>query len=103
MPAVVAIVAGGLILAASVALADADAIETLRRECAAQLNLPPGGCDCIAGKAGELNDNQQAFLAATFSKNQGVAATLRGQMTVDELTQAAMFATNAPQTCAQGG
>jgi hypothetical protein len=100
-----AILITGLILAVSgvPAFADADAIETLRRECAAQLNLPPAGCDCIAEKAGELNDNQQAFVVASVTKNEAAAAALRSQLTMTELTEAGLFMTTSPQACMQGG
>jgi len=94
-----------LFIAVSVtpAFADAGHLETLRTECASQLNLPSGACDCLAGKAGELSDNQQAFLAATVTKDVATAATLRMQMSIDELTQAGMFMATSAQTCSQGG
>ena len=100
-----ATVIGGLILAAFTfpALADTAALETLRSECAAQLNLPPPACDCIVDRAAELSDNQQAFVAASVTKDEATAATLRGQMTIDELTQAGPFMTTSPQACARGG
>jgi hypothetical protein len=95
----------GLVLAAtaSPAFADAAAIETLRTECAVQLNLPAPACDCIADKAGEMNDDQQAFVAAAVTKDEATTAALRGQMTVADLTEAAMFMTTSPQACMQGG
>lgn len=98
-------VAVGLILAASAtsAFADAGALETLGVECAAQLNLPAPACACIVAKAAELNDNQQAFLAASVTKDEATAATLRGEMTINELTEAGMFMATSPQACAQGG
>jgi hypothetical protein len=99
------VVAAGLVLATSAlpAYADAQAVDTLRQECAAQLNLPATACACIAAKAAELTDNQQAFLAASVTKDETAAAALRGQMTIDELTQAGMFMTTSPQACMQGG
>jgi len=84
-------------------IAGAGDLETLRTECAAQLNLPSGACDCIAEKAGALSDNQQAFLAATVTKDVAAAATLRMQMSIQELTEAGMFMANSAQTCSQGG
>lgn len=99
------IVAASLIFAASAVPAHADqqAIDTLHHECGVQLKLPPAACDCIAARAGELNDNQQAFVAASVTKDEATAATLRGQMTIDELTQAGMFMATSPQACRQGG
>jgi len=98
-------VAVGLILAASAtsAFADAGALETLGAECAAQLTLPPPACACIVAKAAELNDNQQAFLAASVTKDEATAATQRGKMTINELTEAGMFMATSPQACMQGG
>jgi hypothetical protein len=100
-----ATVIGGLVLAslAFPALADTAALETLRSECAAQLKLPPAACNCIVDRAAALNDNQQAFVAASVTKDEATAATLRGQMTIEELTQAGMFMTTSPQACARGG
>jgi len=97
--------AGSLILAASTVpvFADAAALETVRTECGTQLNLPAAACDCIATRAGELSDEQQAFLAATVTKDEAATSSLRGQMTIEELTQVGMFMTSAPQNCVQGG
>jgi hypothetical protein len=88
---------------AAPALAGPAHLETLRTECASQLNLPSGACDCIAEKAGALSENQQAFLAATVTKDVATAATLRMQMSIDELTAAGMFMATSAQTCTQGG
>jgi hypothetical protein len=101
----IAVIAASLAVAASAApaLADAGHLETLRTECAAQLNLPAGACDCIAEKAGALSDNQQAFLAATVTKDVATAATLRMQMSIEELTQAGMFMADSAHGCTQGG
>jgi hypothetical protein len=100
-----ACLAGSIIVVAAAmpAFGGAGDLETLRTECAAQLNLPSGACDCIAAKAGELNDNQQAFLAATVTKDVATAATLRMQMGIEELTEAGMFMANSAQICSQGG
>ena len=91
------------VLSGPPAFADAGHLETLRTECASQLNLPSGACDCIAGKAGELSENQQAFLAATVTKDVATAATLRMQMSIEELTQAGMFMADSAHSCTQGG
>jgi hypothetical protein len=81
-------------------LAGGGDIETIRTQCAAKLTMPPGGCDCIADKAGALNDPQQAFLAATLEDNDAEAARLRADLTVAELTEAGMFFAQAPAACA---
>jgi hypothetical protein len=84
-------------------LAGSGHLETLRTECASQLNLSSAACDCIAEKAGTLSENQQAFLAATVTKDVATAATLRMQMSIEELTQAGMFMADSAHGCAQGG
>jgi hypothetical protein len=101
----IAIIGASLMLAglAVPAFADSGHLETLRTECASQLNLPSAACDCIAEKAGTLSDNQQAFLAATVTKDVATAATLRMQMSIDELTQAGMFMADSAHRCTQGG
>jgi hypothetical protein len=85
------------------AVADSGHLETLRTECASQLNLPSAACDCLAEKAGTLSEDQQAFLAATVTKDVATAATLRMQMSIDELTQAGMFMADSAHQCTQGG
>jgi hypothetical protein len=81
--------------------AAADSLETLEKECHTQLNLGPSGCECIAARAEEvLNEDQQALVAAMVSEDQATSDTLRGQMTLDELTGAANFMMSAPQVCA---
>ena len=101
----IVLIGASIFVAASAApaLADSGHLDTLRTECAAQLNLPAGACDCIAEKAGALSDNQQAFLAATVTKDVATAATLRMQMSIEELTQAGMFMADSAHGCAQGG
>jgi hypothetical protein len=81
-------------------VAAADAADTLRSECRKQLNLGDRGCDCIGDRAEEtLNHKQQAMVVAMVTKDQAASATLRGEMTVEELTGAASFMMNAPKTC----
>ncbi|HXK53629.1 MAG TPA: hypothetical protein PK405_02995 [Hyphomicrobiales bacterium] len=76
-------------------------IDTLRSECGKQLNLGESGCACIADTAAkELNDKQQALVAAMVTKDEGRSAQLRGEMNINEMTQAAGFMMRAPQLCA---
>ena len=94
----------GIALLASVArpaVADQGAVDTLRAECAIQLNLGAGGCNCIAETAAsELSDAQQALVAAMVSQDQATAATVRSAMSVQEISEAAMFMVNTPKRCA---
>jgi len=84
-------------------LSDAGAIETLRTQCGVQLNLPSSACDCIAERAGDLSDNQQALVVAAVTDDDATAVALRAQMSIEELTQAATFMADSPAICAQGG
>jgi hypothetical protein len=92
-----------IIAASTPSFAGSGDIETIRAQCKQKLTMPPGGCDCIAEKAGALGDAQQAFLAATLEDNEAEAARLRGNLTIAELTEAGMFFAQAPAACAQGG
>ena len=75
--------------------------ETLQAECSAQINLPDSACRCIGEKAeAELNDKQQRMVVAQVTKDKTLAAQLRTQMTVAEMTEAAQFMMDAPGACA---
>ena len=86
----------------SLALAGPEHLATIESECAAQLKLPPGVCTCIKDKAAAMNDDQQAFIAATVTKNKTAQAALTPGMTVQDLTAAGMFMASAPGQCAKG-
>ena len=88
---------------ATPAFADAEALETLRTECGTQLNLPPSGCDCIVAGAAKFNDNQLALVTAAVTEDDAAVAALRAQMSLEDMTKAATFMTQAPQSCAPGG
>jgi len=78
-------------------------LDILYRECGPQLKLSDKGCRCISDSAAkQLNDKQQAYVAAAVARNRARAETLHGQMTLDELTQAGKFMARAPQVCAGG-
>jgi hypothetical protein len=90
-------------LTPSLAFASADDLATIEAQCGAQLKLPPGGCACLRGRASELKDSQQAFVAAVVTKNKPAQKDIMRTMTVAELTEAGMFMTIAPAQCAGGG
>ncbi|MDP2619383.1 MAG: hypothetical protein Q8P46_04285 [Hyphomicrobiales bacterium] len=86
---------------AAPALATQEHLDTLERECGPQLGFSASGCKCISNTAAvELNDTQQAFVAAQVTKNQAEIARIQGAMTMDEMMQAANFMTTAPSRCA---
>ncbi len=77
-------------------------LETIERECGKQLRLPPGGCGCLRERAARLKDGQQGFVAAIVTKNEAAQTRARGNLTVQELTEAGMFMSSAPAQCARG-
>ena len=61
---ILAILIGGTGFASPAMAAQAD-LDMLQQECGPQLNLSAAGCQCIADTAAaQLNDVQQAFVAA---------------------------------------
>jgi hypothetical protein len=88
-------------LAPGFAFAAPEHLATIETECGSQLQMSPAQCACLKGKAAALNDGQQAFIAAVVSKDKATQKDLTQGMTVQELTQAGMFMTNAPAQCAR--
>ena len=70
--------------------------------CSAKLNWSEQACQCLADKAGELEDVQQAFIAASFTEDSAVLADLSSQMTIPQMAEASLFAVKAGPSC-QGG
>ena len=95
-----------LLISTSLAVIPAGAapadLDTIERECGKRLRLPPGGCKCLRNRAAKLKDRQQAFVAAVVSKNKAAQARIRQTLTVQELTEAGTFMTQAPAQCARG-
>jgi hypothetical protein len=87
-------------LAPGLAFAAPEHLATIEAECGTQLKLSAAGCACLRDKAAALNDGQQAFIASVVSKDKATQKDLTQGMTVQELTQAGMFMTNAPAQCA---
>jgi hypothetical protein len=89
--------AAGLI--ATVASAAPQHLDTIERECGRQLRMPQQTCKCMRNDAAKLKDGQQAFVAAVVLKDKPAQAKIRQGLTVQELTEAGMFMTNAPARC----
>jgi hypothetical protein len=96
------LMAGGFAVAPAATASPAD-LATIERECGKRLKLPPGGCTCLRGRAAKLKDGQQAFVAAVVTRDKAAQARIRQTLTVQELTEAGMFMTQAPSQCARGG
>jgi hypothetical protein len=95
------VLAGALLALVRPAFAAPEHLNTIERECGAQLRLPTAACVCMRERAGRLKDGQQAFVAAVVVKDRAAQARIRGNLTIDELTEAGMFMTNAPAQCAR--
>ena len=67
--------------------------------CLAKLNWSEPACQCLAEKAAEMEDVQQAFLAATLNQDSAAIADLRSKMTIPQITQASLFLVNAGPGC----
>lgn len=90
------------ILPSSLAAAsEADRAE-IKRGCLAKLNWSEPACQCLAHKATEIEDVQQAFVAATLNQDSTATADLRRRMTIPQITQASMFVLKVGPGC-QGG
>ena len=70
------------------------------KSCLNELGLPAAACSCIGRRVeSEFNAKQQKFFIAMITKNKPAMAAQKGDMTVNELTQVAMFMTTAPNDC----
>jgi len=100
--AVAAAIAAALVAApGGAARADAAAQETIQAACETELDVPPGVCPCLAAKAGaDLDDLQQAWLAASMTKQMNEALALKDQMSPTQAMQAGMFLVGGVPACA---
>jgi hypothetical protein len=86
------------------ASADEAAQAAIQSACGTNLDLPPGTCPCLAAKAGsDLDDTQQAWLAASLSEQTDEALAIKDEMDPVQAMQAGMFMVRAPGQCAGGG
>ncbi|MGH6923284.1 MAG: hypothetical protein ACRED5_06045 [Propylenella sp.] len=76
--------------------------QAVRNHCQTELNVPPGACDCLAGKAAEMSEGQQQLLAAILSGDDARAASLRATLPVAEQMQAGLFHVHQTPACAGG-
>jgi len=75
--------------------------ERLTEICRTTTNMPAGVCDCVGEKASkDLSPDALAFLVASMDKKTEVAESLRGKLTLEEMTKAGMFFATAPASCA---
>jgi hypothetical protein len=89
-----------LALGATPALAGQAELAIIHDQCGVQLNQPPPVCDCIASSAGvQLNDDQQAFMAAQVTANAPEIARTQALLDQNEAMGVAQFMTTAIGAC----
>lgn len=77
--------AAGAILALAGGAAFADDRGDIIASCAANLGLPPAGCECIADKAtSDFNPREFAFFIAVIKGDQAAQATAMQELTPEE-------------------
>ena len=76
--------------------------DAVRVHCESDLNVPPGTCDCLAGKTGEMSEGQQRLLAAMLTSDEATAAGLRAELAVQETVEVATFHLHQVPACAGG-
>jgi hypothetical protein len=96
------LILAALPLAAAPAFAGAAEQEAVRADCTANLNVPAGTCDCLAGKAANMTEGQQQLLAAMLTHDEPRATALRAQLPVQEQVQVATFHLHQVPACAAG-
>ena len=85
-------------LAALPAIADDD--DTLRSECAKQLQLSASERQCVVDKArSDLNDEERRLDVAHVTRDQNAAASLQQDMPGESVMKAVNFMASAPQSC----
>jgi hypothetical protein len=71
--------------------------------CLSSTNLERSTCECTAHQAKQtLSPQEFDFVVAMLRQEDSVTATLRTEMTVQEMTNAGTFMTRGPKQCAQG-
>ena len=92
--------AAAMALALGAGRALADDYDTLRSECAKQLQLSPSGCDCIADSArDELTDEERSLVVAHVTRQQDQIASLQHDMSGESVMKAVTFMSTTPQKC----
>jgi hypothetical protein len=75
-------------------------LDIIHEQCGIQLNLSSGACDCLrSSAAGELNENQQAFMAARVTMNQPEIDRTQPLLSQKEAIQVGTFMTSIVDRC----
>jgi hypothetical protein len=95
--------AAAMVLSGTSAFAAEAEQQAVRAQCQAEMTVPAGTCDCLAGEAAELTEGQQQLLAATVTHDDAMAVSLRAQLSIQETMQVATFHVHQVPACAGGG
>ena len=96
------LLAAALSFAVAPAFAGTVEQDAVRGDCTANLKVPAGTCDCLAGKAADMTEGQQQLLAAMLAHDEPRAAALRAQLPVDQQMKVATFHLHQVPACAAG-
>ena len=97
-----ALVGLGLLVSAGSALAQRTA-EEVANACAGAFTLPDGTCDCIGDRSLDaLNDAQRDWYVLSVTGQSDAAEAVVGQMSVQEVMDAATFLRTSPVDCVGG-
>ncbi len=81
----------------------ADDVGAFVEACLSSSNIDRPICECTAQKAKrELSPKGFDFVVATLRQDDRRTATLRTEMTIQEMTQAGTFMTRGPAQCTKG-
>ena len=82
------------------ALAGPNDLKIIGDQCASQLKLAPTVCNCMVQKAStDLNNNQQAFMAAQVTHNTQEIGRIQGMLTVQEAAATGQFMSTVVGAC----
>ncbi|MEX0854083.1 MAG: hypothetical protein WD036_12505 [Bauldia sp.] len=94
------VAAGAAMVMGTAALAGPQHLDIIYEQCGVQLNKPPATCNCISDSAGvQLNENQQAFMAAQVTGNGAEIGRTQQLLSPNEAIDVMTFMTTAIEAC----
>ncbi len=76
-----------------------DSTGDVAKACEDNSNSPPGLCECVGERSGELSSDQRAFYVAAMNQNDAETTRLRGVLSPMELIDVATFMRTSPVDC----
>ena len=87
-------------LALSPAMAGEAHLDIIHQQCGVQLGLAPAACDCLRNAAAaELNENQQAFMAARVTNDKAEISRIQPLLSQEEAVGVGTFMTGIVARC----